>query len=101
MIRMYALITLVGLGMLIVFIADKLSSDAIGLILGVIFGLLAGLPGALLVYTDNRRREMYTNDYARGYEAGKRSVLVIQSAPTDTFITGAQVAIQRRQIAER
>lgn len=85
MIRVYALIMLVGIGMLIVLTVSKLSNDAIGLILGVIFGLLAGLPGSLLVYTDNRRREMYSQDYARGYEAGKRSVLVTQNAPVNTF----------------
>ncbi len=78
MIRVYALILLVGLGMLIVFVASRLSSDAIGVILGVIFGFMAGLPSALLVYTDNRRREMYGRDYQEGYEAGKRNALAAQ-----------------------
>jgi hypothetical protein len=38
-------------------IGERLSADAIGMALGVLFGVLAGLPVALLVLASNRRRE--------------------------------------------
>lgn len=38
-------------------ITESISSDALGLAIGVVFGVLAGLPTALLVLASNRRRE--------------------------------------------
>ena len=38
-------------------IIESISSDALGLAIGVVFGVLAGLPTALLVLASNRRRE--------------------------------------------
>lgn len=38
-------------------IAGQLSADAIGMAVGVLFGVLAGLPTALLVMASSRRRE--------------------------------------------
>lgn len=38
-------------------VAETLSPDALGLAIGVVFGVLAGLPTALLVLAGNRRRE--------------------------------------------
>lgn len=39
-------------------IGDKLSADAVGMAVGVLFGMLAGIPAALLVLASNRQREM-------------------------------------------
>ncbi len=53
----------IGLGVLIFIsvaawrIAGQLSADAIGMAVGVLFGVMAGLPTALLVMASNRRRE--------------------------------------------
>jgi len=48
-------------------ITEQLSADAIGMALGVLFGVLAGLPVALLVSASNRRRErMEEEPTARG-----------------------------------
>ena len=47
---------LAGLGLLVWLVASRLSSDAIGLALGVIFGVLAILP-AVMVTAVGRRRE--------------------------------------------
>ena len=38
-------------------ISERLSADAIGMALGVMFGVLAGIPTALLVLASARRRE--------------------------------------------
>lgn len=38
-------------------VGSILSSDAVGLLLGVIFGVLATLPGALLAYVAQNRRQ--------------------------------------------
>lgn len=37
-------------------VTERLSSDAIGMALGVIFGVLSILPGTMLAGTNNRRR---------------------------------------------
>ncbi|MFN8487316.1 MAG: hypothetical protein U0350_06965 [Caldilineaceae bacterium] len=37
-------------------IADRLSSDAVGMAVGVLFGIMAGIPAALMVLAADRRR---------------------------------------------
>ena len=51
-------------------IGDRLSADAIGMALGVLFGVLAGLPVALLVLASSRRREQQEDDYSNGRSRG-------------------------------
>ncbi len=46
--------------------SELISSDALGLAIGVVFGVLAGLPTALLVLASNRRRESDKEDQQRG-----------------------------------
>lgn len=55
MLKLSIVALLVGLGMLIWLVASKLSSDAIGVALGVIFGLLALLPASMLAAVGRRR----------------------------------------------
>jgi hypothetical protein len=43
-------------------IGEKLSSDAISMGLGVLFGMLAGMPAAVLVLAGERRRERHAPD---------------------------------------
>lgn len=47
-------------------ISESISSDALGLAIGVVFGVLAGLPTALLVLASNRRRESEKENNERG-----------------------------------
>lgn len=49
-------------------IGSRLSTDAIGMGVGMLFGMLAGLPAALLVFAAGSRR---TGDYDQGYAAGQ------------------------------
>ena len=44
--------------------AMSLSSDALGMAVGVVFGILAGIPTALLVLASQRRREPDKDDSA-------------------------------------
>ena len=60
--KVVAICVLMLLGAGAWYIADRLSSDAIGLALGVIFGVLAGLPAALLVMVSSRRRQEFDED---------------------------------------
>lgn len=56
---MRSLILLVGLVVIGVIgwrVGSRLSPDAMGLAIGIVFGVLAGLPTALLVLASNRRR---------------------------------------------
>ena len=57
MLKLSIVALLAGLGMLIWLVASRLSSDAIGLALGVIFGLLALLPASMVTAAVGRRRE--------------------------------------------
>ena len=43
-------------------IANRLSADAIGMALGLGFGVLAGIPAALLVFVASRRRAPWEED---------------------------------------
>ncbi len=40
-------------------IADRLSADALGMAVGVMFGVLAGIPTALILLANSRRRNEY------------------------------------------
>ncbi len=56
-----AIVGLVVVGALAYWLGNRLSSDAVGLAVGVVFGLLAGVPGAVLVMLvaqrDGRQRQ--------------------------------------------
>lgn len=64
--KVVAVCVLVLLGAGAWYIADRLSSDAIGLALGVIFGVVAGLPAALLVMASSRRSREFDEDQRAG-----------------------------------
>ncbi len=66
--KVVAVCVLVLLGAGAWYIADRLSSDAIGLALGVIFGVMAGLPAALLVVASSRRSREFDDDRRGGRE---------------------------------
>lgn len=50
-------------------LGESLSSDALGMAVGMVFGILAGIPAALLVLaTSNRRRQEEEDERAERYE---------------------------------
>ena len=55
--RFFALAVLVFVGVAAWQIGSKLSADAIGMGVGVLFGVMAGIPTALLLLASNRRRQ--------------------------------------------
>ena len=55
--RFLALCILVFVGVATWIIGSKLSADAIGVGVGVMFGVMAGIPTALLLLAGNRRRD--------------------------------------------
>lgn len=59
---------------LFVFMLSHLSSDALGLAVGVVFGVLAGIPSALLVLASSRRnqRPYDVDDYKEDYHTIER-----------------------------
>lgn len=61
--RIVVIGVLVFLGVATWHIAESLSSDAIGMALGVIFGVLAGLPAALVTFAAGRRRAQYDDGF--------------------------------------
>ena len=67
-------------------IGERLSADAIGLAVGVIFGVLAGLPAAVLVLANGRQREEKRHDRQpaqpqHGY-GGQPPVIVLTGGQT-------------------
>jgi hypothetical protein len=86
---MLAIVILAGFAWLI---ADRLSPDAVGMALGMLFGVLAGVPTALLMMASNRRR--YEEDEeedgrmpAKGYGQygigpyGQQAPVIVLTAP--------------------
>ena len=61
--RTIAIGILVIVGVLAWQIGSKLSADAIGMGVGVLFGVMAGIPTALLLLASNRRNDAARNDY--------------------------------------
>ena len=55
--KLTGLLALILLGVGAWFVGNALSSDAIGLALGVVFGVMASLPGAILVLVAARRQQ--------------------------------------------
>jgi hypothetical protein len=47
-------------------LGEALSSDAISMGLGIFFGMIAGLPAALVVLAASRRRDSYDDDRGSG-----------------------------------
>jgi Zn-dependent protease with chaperone function len=74
-------------------VASVLSPDAIGMAVGLLFGVLAGIPTALLVMASNRRRP-YTEDEldAREERYSRQAPVVIlyppQPSQPSRYITG-------------
>lgn len=54
--QLLLLIVAIVFGIAVWRIADKMSADAVGLAVGVVFGVLAGLPAAILMLASSRRR---------------------------------------------
>ncbi len=67
-------------------ITESISSDALGLAIGVVFGVLAGLPTALLVLASNRRRDHEGNgrrQQPNGQMAyGHQAPVIVLAAPS-------------------
>jgi len=78
--RIVAIVAVVVVAALAWSIVNRLSADAIGMALGLGFGVLAGIPAALLVFVASRRRPPY--DYDDDSEPSRFSTLPL--APPST-----------------
>lgn len=77
--RLFFLVLLVFVGVAVWRIGERLSSDAIGMALGVLFGVLAGIPVALLVLASARRRDSWAEEGQ--YPARRRAEGMAQGYP--------------------
>ncbi len=64
------------------YLAERLSADAIGMALGLGFGVLAGIPAALLVFVASKRRPPYDSCDYDGDDPSRFSTLPL--APPST-----------------
>jgi hypothetical protein len=79
-------------------ITERLSADALGMLLGVFFGILAGAPAALLVLAASRRRDELLNESRamarpRGLSHGAEYASLPQHAPV-IILTGNGMPVQ-------
>ncbi|MEZ4581552.1 MAG: hypothetical protein R3A10_07930 [Caldilineaceae bacterium] len=70
--RFLALCILVFVGVATWIIGSKLSADAIGMGVGVLFGVMAGIPTALLLLASNRRRQLDDDWQSQGRGRGQQ-----------------------------
>jgi hypothetical protein len=86
--KIVGIAALIFVGILIYQLGARLSSDAVGMAVGLVFGVLAGIPSALLVLATGERgkrdddagdtidwqRRYYSAEWHAGYLAGQRDV---------------------------
>ncbi len=97
MLRLIGLLLLVFVAMAGWRIGGSLSSDAISMAVGVLFGILAGIPTALLVLASGRRRDSRGDERAEnGYREQGRQLGYPAYAPQPPVIvlTAAPGAMQ-------
>lgn len=76
------LIVLVFVGVLAWRVADDISHDAVIMSIGVLFGVLAGVPAALLVVASQRRQNAETTPVQRNdYQRPQQPVIVLAGNP--------------------
>jgi hypothetical protein len=95
--KLLLLILLVILGVFAWRIGERLSPDALGMGIGVLLGVMAGVPAALLLLASNRRRG--EQDDAPGYAGGGRAAQGYPYPPQAPVIvlTGAGMAAPPQQ----
>ena len=93
--RFVMLALLVILGVMTWRLGASLSSDALGMAVGVVFGVLAGIPAALLVLATNSRRREQEDDerserYDRYQQRQDRQLPAYPYQPPVIVVAGAQ-----------
>ncbi len=93
--RFVMLALLVILGVMTWRLGSSLSSDALGMAVGVVFGVLAGVPAALLVLATNSRRREQEDDeryerHDRYQQRGDRQLPAYPYQPPVIVVAGAQ-----------
>jgi hypothetical protein len=86
---------LVILGVMTWRLGSSLSSDALGMAVGVVFGVLAGIPAALLVLATNSRRREHEEEerderYQRYQQRQDRQLPAYPYQPPVIVVAGSQ-----------
>jgi len=68
--KFWGLVGIFLLGVVAFLLGQRLSADAVGMALGVLFGVLASIPAALLVIASGRRRSADYGDDDEDYDDG-------------------------------
>jgi hypothetical protein len=96
--RMLGLAALVFVGVLAWRVGGMLSTDAIGMAVGMMFGVLAGIPAALLVLATDRRRHREEDDADDDYYTGPhRQLPAYPQQPPVIVVTSAHPQAQPPQ----
>lgn len=78
-------------------IGNRLSTDAVGMGVGLVFGVLSGVPAALLVLgaTGGRRRDDDGSAYDDGYQAGIRETNALARGTRPQPTAPALIVVER------
>ena len=95
--RIVAIVAIVVVAALAWSIVNRLSADAIGMALGLGFGVLAGIPAALLVFVASRRRPPY--DYDDDSEPSRFSTLPLAPPSTGNSFQMIEAAPRQAPLA--
>ena len=93
--RFVMLAILVVLGVFAWRLGESLSSDALGMAVGMVFGILAGIPAALLVLATSSRRRQEEDDeryerYDRSNQRPDRQLPAYPYQPPVIVVAGGQ-----------
>lgn len=90
--RYIILAGLIFVGVIAWRIGESLSSDALGMAVGILFGMSAGIPAALLVLVSGRREDPDDDDEVeRAFNAGRRQGLLEASNALARPLEGSHV----------
>lgn len=98
--RFFMIAVLVGLGVAVWRIGGLLSSDAIGMAVGMVFGVLAGVPAALLVLATSRRNDDRQEEDSFTGARTDRQLPAYPYQPPVIVVTGSQVPHAQPQPAQ-
>lgn len=75
-------ILLIIVAILVWRLGERLSTDALGLAIGIIFGCLAGIPGAILVLAANRQRDRHEPPAPVAYHQPPPPIIIVAGDAT-------------------
>lgn len=94
--RLLGLSLLVAVGVFVWQVSSRLSSDALGMAVGLAFGIMAGIPAAALVMVAARHNDDMDDDYDSRRQQPERQLPDYSFQPPVIVIASGQQPVQHR-----